>query len=178
MLIKKAAIARRNRCAFSFNHGQIRDIEQPKQLTLKGFQKTIHFLSLTPKVPLYMPRPKKQSAALTKAEMRLSGMKSIDNNLDFGNRLSNSHFSAQTQSVRDKLDYYNTLLSKMSEAQSELAAAEKALSTLSENMLLSVAIRYGKNSTEYEMAGGIRRDNRRRTNKKQSPKPQLTAAAG
>jgi outer membrane protein TolC len=110
-----------------------------------------------------MSRPKKKSAVLPKAEKRLSGMKSISSQLDFGNGLSNVAFESSLSVVRSKLDVYNTLLSKLDEAFSEFKEAEQTLSTLSENMLLSVAIRYGKTSTQYEMAGGVRRGERRRT---------------
>jgi len=47
----------------------------------------------------------------------------------------------------------------------DLNNAEKAVIAMSEKMLLGVGSRYGKNSQEYEMAGGARRGN---TKKKQS----------
>ncbi len=110
-----------------------------------------------------MPRPKKKSVVLPKAEKRLSGMRSIESELDFGNGLSNAAFESSMYVVRDKLDVYNTLLSKLDEAYSDFEQAEQMLATISENMLLSVAIRYGKKSTQYEMAGGVRRSDRRRS---------------
>jgi len=113
-----------------------------------------------------MPRPKKKSTVLPKAEKRLAGMRSIDTKLSFGTGLSNDAFSAQVNAVRADLDTYNTLLSKVDEAYNELAASEQVLATLSENMLMSVAIKYGKKSNEYEMAGGARRGERRRTARK------------
>lgn len=113
-----------------------------------------------------MPRPKKKSSVLPKAEKRLSGMRSINPKLSFGTDLSNDAFSTQVNIVRADLDAYNTLLSKADEAYNKLAVSEQALATLSENMLMSVAIKYGKKSSEYEMAGGMRRGERRRTAKK------------
>lgn len=113
-----------------------------------------------------MPRPKKKSNILPKAEKRLAGMQSISPKLSFGTDLSNDAFVAQVNIVRADLNIYNTLLSKVDEAYNQLIESEQTLATLSENMLMSVAIKYGKKSTQYEMAGGIRRGERRRTAKK------------
>jgi hypothetical protein len=118
-----------------------------------------------------MSRVKKKSVVLPKAEKRLSGMKSIDTWLDFGNGLSNDAFLSHIEAVRTQLDAYNTLLSKVDEAHRELIEREQKLSTISENMLLSVAIKYGKKSNEYEMAGGIRRGERRRTARLKAAEP-------
>jgi hypothetical protein len=118
-----------------------------------------------------MPRPKKKSLVLPKAEKRLSGMKSIDSELDFGNGLSNAAFESRLNVVRSKLDVYNTLLSKLDESYNEFTEAEKALMTISENMLLSVAIKYGRKSTQYEMAGGVRRGERRRSTRTKVVEP-------
>lgn len=113
-----------------------------------------------------MPRPKKKSTVLPKAEKRLAGMQSINPKLSFGSGLSNETFSAQVEAVRADLNAYNTLLSKVDEAYNKLAESEAALATMSENMLMSVAIKYGKRSSEYEMAGGVRRGERRRSARK------------
>lgn len=43
-----------------------------------------------------------------------------------------------------------------------MQAAEDRLKDLSERVLLGVATRYGKDSDEYEMAGGIRKSERKR----------------
>lgn len=113
-----------------------------------------------------MSRPKKKSTVLPKAEKRLAGMQSINTKLSFGSDLSNEAFSAQVDAVRADLYTYNTLLSKVDEAYNKLAESEQTLATISENMLMSVAIKYGKKSSEYEMAGGVRRGERRRTARK------------
>lgn len=113
-----------------------------------------------------MSRSKKKSTVLPKAEKRLAGMRSINPKLSFSTGLSNDAFSAQVNAVHTDLDAYNTLLSKVDEAYNKLAASEQALSTVSENMLMSVAIKYGRKSNEYEMAGGVRRSERRRTARK------------
>ena len=48
-------------------------------------------------------------------------------------------------------------------------AAEKAIRDLSERMLAGVASKYGKDSSEYEMAGGTRKSERKRPTRKTPP---------
>ncbi|HEX9783868.1 MAG TPA: hypothetical protein VGA56_14190 [Opitutaceae bacterium] len=45
----------------------------------------------------------------------------------------------------------------------DLDAAERALRDASERMLAAVGVRFGKDSNEYEMAGGVRKSERRRS---------------
>ncbi|HSM84407.1 MAG TPA: hypothetical protein VLS96_22155, partial [Nodosilinea sp.] len=65
--------------------------------------------------------------------------------------------------LRDRQKKYNELLSTVDQLYNEMLAAEKALAEKSERMLNAVAVVYGRNSSEYEMAGGKRRSERRRT---------------
>jgi hypothetical protein len=119
-----------------------------------------------------MSRPKKKSAALPQAEKRLSGMRSIDSNLDFGQGFSNDTFAAHIENVRASLDAYNTLLSQVDKAYNTFSEAEQTLCNFSSKMLAYVAIQYDKNSDEYEMAGGARQRKSRR-----SPRKKTAAAA-
>lgn len=113
-----------------------------------------------------MSRRKKKSVVLPKAEKRLSGMKSINPKLDFGKGRSNAAFNNKINEVRAKLDTYNTLLSTVDAAYNDFIESEKELATLSEKMLANVGVEYGKDSTEYEMAGGVRRSERRRSSRR------------
>ena len=117
-----------------------------------------------------MPRPKKKSAALPNATKRLSGMRSIDPKLDFGAGFSNAAFAKMIDKVEADLDAYNTLLSKVDEAFNTFEASERELSKFSSKMLANVAIRYDKDSSEYEMAGGVRRRERKRPTRKKVAK--------
>jgi hypothetical protein len=121
----------------------------------------------------FMSRPKKKSVALPQAEKRLSGMRSIDSNLDFGQGFSNDTFAAHIENVRSSLDAYNTLLSQVDKAANTFANAEQTLCNFSSKMLAYVAIQYDKNSDEYEMAGGSRQRKSRRSPRK---KPETNAA--
>ncbi len=118
-----------------------------------------------------MPRPKKKSTVLPNATKRLSGMRSINPKLDFGGGFSNAAFAKQIDQVSADLDAYNTLLSKVDEAYNTFIESERNLSKFSSKMLANVAIRYDKDSSEYEMAGGVRtRDRKRSSRKKAEPK--------
>lgn len=109
-----------------------------------------------------MARRKKESSTLAKAERRLSGMKSISEKLDLGNGLSTVSYEKDIVALRKEIAEYNTLLSKADAAANRVKQAEKELSGLTSKMLIGVALKYGKDSSEYEMAGGTRKSEQRR----------------
>ncbi|NEQ62945.1 MAG: hypothetical protein F6K53_38515 [Moorea sp. SIO4A1] len=109
-----------------------------------------------------MARLKRSSRKLMNAERRLASLKSINARLDLGNGMTIEELEASIQSVREKLETYNTILSTLDGAYNNLLEAEEILGGLSEKMLMAVAVKYGKNSFEYEMAGGVRRSERKR----------------
>lgn len=109
-----------------------------------------------------MSRRKRSSLILEKADRRVASLMSIDATLDLGNGLTMQAFSNAVEETREKLQAYNTVLSKVDQAYHEILEAERNLSNLSELMLIGVACRFGKASSEYEMAGGTRRKQRRR----------------
>ena len=110
-----------------------------------------------------MPKRRRKSLSLTKAERRLEGLRAVNPALNFGNGLSVSAYSTMIEDVREKLAAYNMALSTVDKTQNALNKAERSLHDFSEHMLLSVASKYGKSSDEYEMAGGTRKASRRRS---------------
>jgi hypothetical protein len=110
-----------------------------------------------------MARRKRTSVTLEKAERRASGMASIDKKLDLGNGMDLPTFWDDIEEVHEKEKHYNSLLSLVDQAYNDLLGSEKKLSEKSEKMLNAVAIVYGRNSSEYEMAGGKSRSERRRS---------------
>ena len=60
------------------------------------------------------------------------------------------------------------MLSTVDRAIASVEAAEAEVKNLSELMLLGVATKYGKDSYEYEMAGGVRKSERKRPTRKVS----------
>ena len=109
-----------------------------------------------------MPRKTRTSRVLEKAETRAAGLQSIGPDLDLGNGLTMATYLEKIQTLRDRLTLYNTALANIGKYQNDVVDLEKTLSDLSEHMLLGVASRYSKNSNEYEMAGGIRKSDRKR----------------
>ena len=109
-----------------------------------------------------MARRKKESSTLAKAERRLSGMKSISDKLDLGNGLSTIAYEKEIVILRNEIAEYNTLLSKVDAASNRVSSAEKQMADLTSKMLTGVLLKYGKDSSEYEMAGGTRKSERRR----------------
>jgi hypothetical protein len=108
-----------------------------------------------------MARQKKVSTIIEKAQQRLTALSSIDPKLDLGNSLTVTAYQAEVTAARAKLEAYNTLLSKVDEAYNAFQLSEKSLRDLSERMLAGVASKYGKDSSQYEMAGGVRKSERK-----------------
>jgi hypothetical protein len=113
-----------------------------------------------------MARQKKESPVVEKARQRLTALTSIDPELDLGNNLTVSAYQAQVAAAQEKLDIYNTLLSQVDDAYNAFQVSEKALRDLSERMMAGVASKYGKDSSQYEMAGGVRKSERKRPARK------------
>ncbi|BCL38821.1 hypothetical protein [Nostoc sp. MS1] len=107
-----------------------------------------------------MPRQKRSSRILEKAQLRLSGLKAIDPNIDFGNANNLKNFTQQIEQLRIKINDYNTAISVIDASKTDIEQLERSLSALCETMLLGVAVKYGKDSSEYEMAGGVRKSDR------------------
>jgi hypothetical protein len=118
-----------------------------------------------------MGRPKRSSKVVEQAQRRAAAMRSINANLDLGNGLTLVEYNKAIDAVRADIATYNEALSQVDHAANGVQAGEKKLRDLSELMLLAVAARYGKDSSEYEMAGGTRKSERKR------PKPRQVQAA-
>ena len=119
-----------------------------------------------------MARLKTSSPVTDTAQARLTSLSSIDPKLDLGNGLTVAVYQAAIQDAQAKLNTCNTLLSQVDDATNALRVAEKELRSLSERMLAGVASKYGKDSSQYEMAGGTRKSEIKR-----SPRKKKTAAA-
>ena len=118
-----------------------------------------------------MGRRKKKSAALRKAQERLAGLRSIDPKLDLGNGISIATFTKEVDSLRQSIDDYNALLSTVDDASNTLEQQEQQMIISAENVLLSVKVKFGKDSSQYEMAGGTRLSDRRRSPRFATPAP-------
>jgi len=104
-----------------------------------------------------MPRKKTTSRVLKKSELRLDNIRSISPTLDVGNRLTVETYAQLIAHLQDLMSEYNTALAGIGKIQAAIAKAERTLGDFSEHILMGVAIKYGKSSDEYAMAGGVRK---------------------
>ena len=109
-----------------------------------------------------MPRKKRSSPVLDRGERRAAALKSVSSTLDLGGGLTLENYLLRLELLRSQLETYNESLSFVDRALSTVRDTEKEIRELSERMLIAVAARYGKDSYEYEMAGGIRKRDRKR----------------
>lgn len=107
-----------------------------------------------------MPRQKRTSRVLEKAEIRISGLKAVDPAMDFGDSRSLVQMNVQMNWLRDRIESYNRALTEVDSLKKDIDELEKSLADLSDRMLIGVAFKYGKDSREYEMAGGMRKSDR------------------
>jgi hypothetical protein len=113
-----------------------------------------------------MPRRKKTSRILTLAEKRISGIQSIAADLDLGSGIHAEGYQHVIEALRQKVNAYNELLSLVDQAANAIKVAEQEARDYSERILLGVATKYGKDSDEYEMAGGVRKSERKHRTRK------------
>ncbi|MBK7706562.1 MAG: hypothetical protein IPN69_00925 [Acidobacteria bacterium] len=109
-----------------------------------------------------MARSKRVSKVLESAKVRLAAVKSIDPNLDLGNGVTAADFEAKIGVADESLDGYNTALSLIDERKIAFDRLEDAVNDYHERILLGVGSKFGKDSVEYEKAGGTRKSERRR----------------
>ena len=108
-------------------------------------------------------RRKRDSKVLGLLQKRIAGMQSIRPNLDLGAGLSVGALIKAHQALNEALAQYNKLLSDTDAALNAVQELEAAGRELAERALGGIAAAYGKDSTEYEQAGGTRRSERRRS---------------
>jgi hypothetical protein len=116
-----------------------------------------------------MGRIRRTSKVLDKAQTRSAGIKSINPTLDLSNGLTAASFDTAINTTQTALAEYNQALATVDEKYNALVAAEKALGDISERMLAGIAARFGKDSSEYEQAGGVRKSERKRPTRDSAP---------
>ena len=117
-----------------------------------------------------MARVKVTSSSLDNLKLRLSGMTSIDPKLDLGNEITTAEAESLVKTCDTMLQNYNTLLSDIDEQQFALEKIEKKIDTFCANILSSAAVKFGKDSIEYEKVGGTRISDIKRNKKPGSDK--------
>ncbi|BAZ68845.1 MAG: hypothetical protein KME28_05875 [Pelatocladus maniniholoensis HA4357-MV3] len=109
-----------------------------------------------------MSRQKRSSRTLSKAEVRLASIKSISPTLDVGEGLTVQDYTEKIENLRQSLEAYNTTLSTIDVLLTQIIENEQDLADYSEKILRGIAYKFGSNSYEYQMAGGTRKNDRKR----------------
>ena len=99
---------------------------------------------------------------LEKGRTRLASIKSIDAALDLGNGITAAGYGTQLDLCGAKLSKYNTALSTIDDLYNDCIAQIDVVKDWNERVLNGVASKYGKNSSQYEMAGGVKKDERKK----------------
>ncbi|MCF2147033.1 hypothetical protein IQ276_011330 [Desmonostoc muscorum LEGE 12446] len=88
---------------------------------------------------------------------RFAGLKAINSNLDLGDNCNITNLTQLIEELRTKLENHNNILTTIHSSKIEIEELEENLVSSCEKMLMGVGFKYGKDSREYEMAGGVRR---------------------
>ncbi|MBP4138724.1 hypothetical protein [Flavobacterium geliluteum] len=107
---------------------------------------------------------------LEKSVTRLAAVKSIDKALDLGNGINVPNYEKQVTLLSNKLNSYNTALSTLDDLYNDCIEQIRIIKDWNERILTGVATKYGKNSTQYEMAGGKKKSDRKKAKPKPKPK--------
>ena len=111
-------------------------------------------------------RKLERNPTLDKANARQAGIKSIDPKLDLGKGLTMDNYTAQIKATSDSVNDYNTTLSTVDEKYNRFKAEVAKLRDWNERMLSGVGSAYGKDSSEYEKAGGVRKSEKKKPKRK------------
>lgn len=102
------------------------------------------------------PLKRKSSNVSEKAEKRVAGVRSFDPNLDLGNGLNMGIYNEKIARVDKLKNDYNTAVTSANSLRIELEAAEDDLENYNTRFLAGVVAKYGKDSMQYQAAGGKR----------------------
>jgi hypothetical protein len=109
-----------------------------------------------------MTYKRRTSIVIEKAQIRSTNLETVDAALDMGNGLSLAVLRTEIQATQALLDAYNVKLAEADGALNAFKAKEKELKNLTSRLLAGVGAAYGRDSSEYEQAGGTRTSDRAR----------------
>jgi uncharacterized protein YukE len=109
---------------------------------------------------------KKSSMDFEHAIKRIASVKAIDPTLDLGNGLTVESYQQSIDQVSKAMEAYNTQLSLADSLRSSIKEKEKLLRAFSERMLTGVAAKFGKDSEQYQKAGGTKTSERKKPKRK------------
>ena len=106
------------------------------------------------------------SPVMNELEQRIAGMKSIDKSLDLGNGVTVDAGNTVIIAAQTALNEYNETLALADDKLNDFGDAEKAARAFNKKILPAVGLKYGTDSSEYEMVGGKRDSERKRPKRK------------
>jgi hypothetical protein len=112
-----------------------------------------------------MARLRRTSNVIVRANVRSNNLKSISPTLDLGGGLSVAAFDALIAQAEAALDDYNQTVASLDEKSNTLDTLLDQTRDMTARTLAGVGARYGRNSIEYEKAGGVKADEIKRTKK-------------
>jgi aspartate ammonia-lyase len=118
-----------------------------------------------------MARKAKTDRELMPQRVRLSKIKSVRADYKANDEVSVAKLDATIKDSERILDEYNQMLSAIDAKSNEYDASIKKGANIGALLLDAVGIEYGKDSDEYEMAGGTRTSERKRPVRTAKPKP-------
>ncbi len=109
---------------------------------------------------------KNPTAVMNELEQRIAGMKSIDKSLDLGNGVSVDAGVVLFSAAQTALNDYNEALAAADDKLNDFGDADKAAQAFNKKILPAVGLKYGTDSSEYEMVGGKRDSERKKPKRK------------
>ncbi|WP_394796553.1 hypothetical protein [Armatimonas sp.] len=110
-------------------------------------------------------RKRSSSPIVDQLRVRLSGMKSLSENLDLGDGVSVAVIDQLMIQSEAKLTIYNQKLAEADRISNELDTIDAQIKDLSSRVLAKVIGKFGRNSPEYEAVGGTRTSERKKPSK-------------
>ena len=114
-----------------------------------------------------MARKPKTDREMQAGKIRLAKVKSVEPDFKANDDVSVAKLEAALSEAQSVLDDYNQTLASLDGKNNQYNLQIKKINNLSELLLDAVGLKYGKDSDQYEMAGGTRKSERRK------PKPKM-----
>ena len=121
-----------------------------------------------------MARKRRTSSVAETSRQRLAGLKSIEPEPDFGGDLTVAAFTAKINGFTTRLGTYNEHVAALDDEQNAVDAEEEELRDWNSRWLSAIEAKHGRDSSEYELAGGTRTRDRKKPKKGgggSTPKP-------
>jgi hypothetical protein len=109
-----------------------------------------------------MARAKRKSEVLEIARRRLAGILQISPKPNFGEGLTVEAYAAEIEGFIDDQNAYNGDIAALDERSNLLDAREQRLADFSQRIMAAVKGQFGPDSNEFELAGGVRRSDRKK----------------